>query len=371
MKIIVSLCGVMSLLAANGSAHAQGMDSEQKATLEAVISFYNTMAERGDPQAKAASERLKKAIQSGKVRFAALRSNANAEADPATGEITINRNYVGRLTTSDSDVFLHRADLGATLLHEFRHLDQSSYTTFGGRISGFIGLGNYAEQQGWREAFDGMTRWINSTHKLLREAERKGLSAREQVRLAQELKLLCDSWHNFRDSYPERKYGSIRVSDPNDPEGPEVSLSNALGQIERIRDYAKERIQIGKITAVPFDGIYDGQFSYLLFSGKISILIRGNNVNITLSLEGLDKDVKRHFDELRQAWGEPMKNEESAPTTIRLKGTINSDGILIARSDRGLTLKGSVINNQAKGGIFSSQYQSVPVGTWAAMRRSK
>lgn len=105
MTIVASLWGFLSLIAIVGPAQTQGMDAEQKATLEAVISFYKLMAERGDPQAKAAAERLEKATKAGKVRFGAVGNNANAEADPASGEITINRNYVGRLTTTDSDVF--------------------------------------------------------------------------------------------------------------------------------------------------------------------------------------------------------------------------------------------------------------------------
>lgn len=378
MKIIANWWSLLTVIAVLGSAHAQDMDKEHKATLEAVISFYKSMAERGDPQAKAAAERLEKAMKAGKVRFGAVKNNANAEADPATGEITINRNYVGRLTTTDSDVFLHRADLGATLLHEFRHLDQSSFATFGGTISGIIGLGNPAERQGWREAFDGMTRWINATQTLLREAERKGLSAREQVRLAQELKLLCDSWHNFKDNYPDREYGSIKVNDPNDPEGPEVSLSTALGYIERVRDYANERIQIGKVMAEPYDGIYDGTFSTVFYSGKVTIMIRGENVDVTLSgglrqefkdiIEGIRSGVK----EFAESHGFKSKGEKYRVTWIKkLKGTINYDGIILARSDDGVTFRGTVISNNAKGSISRQDDQMADRGHWEAVKRSK
>jgi len=359
---IANVCFAIVLFLLPAIGQAQTLSPDEEKAINHALSFYKKMAALGDAKAQSAMARLEAALKAKKIKFGEVPDNANAIADPATQEITINSRYIAQVNDSKDDALITRADLAATIIHEFRHLDQSSYKTTGATLSEMFGLGNRAEREAWGESFDTLTNWILLTQKKLRNSK----SSRERAWIAKELGYLCDTWIVTRNSYRVDRYGLIDINDPENPEGPRIPLENAFASIEKLKDYATSQAVLGNQMAPQYDGIYSGKFDLLLVSGSIKILIRGQNVDVSLSGADLDKGLRDYFGGIRQSLGmSPTGN--SAPTGVfkRLSGTIDVDGNITAYTeDQTYMLTGNIFENKGKGTLWSLDREKTPMGRW-------
>lgn len=352
---------ILSLCSATGTA--QMRSPEEQTAVNHVLSFYKKMSALGDPKAKEAMSRFENALKEGKITFGPVPDNDNAISDPATGTITINTRFIEAINSTKDDAYVSRADLAATIIHEFRHLDQGSYKTFGAAVSQVVGLGNRAEREAWREGLDALTSWILLTNKQLKESK---ASAREKAWIAKELKFLCDSWIVTCNSYNVELYGALQVSDPDHPEGPQVPLENAFAAIEKLRRHAIDQAAIASQTTQPFDGVYSGTFQYLLIQGSVKLMIRGQNVEATLANVGLDQGLKDYFGGIRRSLGmNSNSSDSSAGVFKRFAGTIDVDGNIIAHTaDKKMVLTGQLSHGKGSGTLWIMDQKKTPIGTW-------
>jgi len=352
---ILSLCPATST--------AQTVSPEEQKAVNHVLSLYKKMAAIGDPKARDAMSRFENAVKEGKITFGPVPDNDNAISDPATGTITINRRFLEAVNSPKDDALVSQADLAATIIHEFRHLDQGSYKTFGSAVTQCVGLGNRAEQEAWREGLDALTRWILLTNKQLKESK---ASAREKAWIAKELSFLCDSWIVTRNSYDVQRYGALEVNDPDNPEGPKVPLESAFAVIENIKKHALDQAAIASQITQPFDAVYSGTFQSFFITGTVKLLIRGQTVEATLSNADLDQQLKDYFRGVRGVSSNNANSGDSSSGVFkRLSGTIDVDGNITAyTADKKTAMTGHLSNGKGSGTLWSIEQSKTPIGTW-------
>lgn len=364
---VATVCLAIVLFLVPGINQAQSLSIDEEKAINHILSFYKKMAALGDAKAQSAMARLEAAVKAKKITFGEVPDNDNAISDPSTQQITINSRYIAQVNDSKDDALVSRADLAATIIHEFRHLDQSSYKTTGAKLSQMLGLGNRAEREAWGESFNALTNWILLTHKKLRNSN---ASARERAWIAKELGYLCDTWIVTRNSYNVDNYGAMSIDNPDNPEGPRVPLEDAFACIEKIKDYATKQAILANQMTLPYDGVYSGKFELFFVNGVTRILVRGENVDVSLSNADLDKGLRDYFDGIRRSMGgSDVGGSSSTGIFKRLSGTIDADGNITAYTeDRKFMLTGNISENKGSGTLWSLEREKTPMGRWQAAK---
>lgn len=359
------------------SSLASDLNVEQRKALEGVIEFYRDMGAMGDIKSQNLADRLQNAIRQKKLSFGQVPDNDNAIADPFTGTIVFKESFVREVNSGADEALTDRAELAATAAHEFEHLDQSSLYIASSKAAAKVGQGNPAEQEAWNKGLDRLATWIVQMKAELKRQQDHKERFREQAWTAQQLRFLCNAWRNCRNGYDVKKkeYGEILVLNPADPTGKRVPLDVALEAVEELRREAIGITRIGQQMAVPFDGLYDGTVgnghyqrttAIGIAKGEIHFLIRGTTVEANLKCTNL-------VTELLQKGVFLIKNKDDIWFQYKLRGTIDVDGNVFAKSESGqpVEIAGNFSNGEGKGIFGPADRGQQRWSVWEVKRRVK
>lgn len=356
---------------------AADLTAEQQAAIERVIDFSKHMGAMGDKKSTDLADRLQKAVREKKLSFGQVPDNDNAIADPLTGKIVLKETFVREVNSGADEALTDKAELAATVAHEFEHLDQYSLYIVASKASQKAGKGNPAEQEAWNKGFDRMAGWIAQMKKELDRQQKDKERFRDQAWTAKQLRFLCNAWGTYRNSYAVKRkdYGEILVINPADPTGKRVPMDVALADVEELRNEAIGDARIGDQMAVPFDGLYDGTVDSGRYGrqpvvgvakGEITFLIRGTTVEANLKCTNM-------LWESLQKGNFLVKDKNTKWFEYKLRGTIDVDGNVRLKTISGysLEIEGNFSNGIGKGIFRPADRNQMAWGVWEVKQRAK